>query len=266
MDDAARKINERMMACLKRSDFDGFFQVAVRDLRPRLIGDLVKNMRLSIEDAEDCVFDVLKNIYIRCNDGDMPQLESPSNYLWRASKNRALNLIDRRRKETKQQGDAEYLAGHGLRGYRSVARSLSEHDSVRSDVRGSAITGTHRAVLLSPLAATVLAEGLLDETEPDPSRLVEMVQLALSRLSRVNAEVIEYQMNNGFDSKLVDGARQLGLLPATFRKRKERAYAELRVQIVTAMSELGLERRRYADDIREEQLFEFPSSEENEAD
>ena len=267
MDEETREINERMVICLTAADLSGFFQIAIKELKARIIGDLVKNMRLSREDAEDCVFDVLRNVYIRCNDGNLPSLESPIDYLWHASRNQALALLKRRKSEAEDRNQAEYVAGNGVRGFRNKAKSLSERDAARGgDASRTAQTTIQvtRAVLLDSRAAAILAESLLDDTEPEPDRLVDVVALAMSRISPLLAEVIEYQLINGFDSKLADAARQLGVThPSTFRKRKERAYAQLRVEILVAMDELGVDRQLYIHEATEQQVVEFPSIDED---
>jgi len=270
MDEAIREINARMVTCLTAGDFDGFFQIAITDLKRRIVGDLIRNMGMSLEDAEDCVFEVLKNIYLRQRSGNFTSPASPVGYVWQASKNQALTLINRRSSEGEAGGDAAYLAGNGLSGFRRGIKSLSQQDAQRDDgAQGAAQPQTPtRAAIVDLRTATVLVEGLVDDTEsePEPGRLVEVVTLAISRLTPPLAEVAEYLLRNGFEVQAEEAARELKIAkPATFRKRKERAYAQLRIEIPRALKELGVSWRNIYDAV-EAGRGEFPSDDDDVAD
>jgi DNA-directed RNA polymerase specialized sigma24 family protein len=270
MDDATRKINARMLACLTAGDSDGFFQIAITDLKRRIVGDLTKNMRMSPQDAEDCVFEVLKNIYIRQSSGNFTSPASPVDYLWQASRNQALTLINRRTSEAEARGDDAYLAGNGLSGFRRGIKSLSQQDAHGDGGAHGAAQAPMppRAAIVDLRTATVLVESLLDDTEgePEPGRLVEVVALAISRLTPPLAEVTEYLLRNGFEVQAEDAARELEIAkPATFRKRKERAYAQLRIEIPRALKELGVSWRNIYDAV-EAGRAEFPSDDDDGAD
>ena len=151
------RLGEGLVDLWRRGERRRFYRRVVAEAVPKIQGIVMKELRMPLEDAEDCVGEALEALFVREDDLD---LTNPFAYLTTSALNAGRTLYGRRKREGTAQMEAMGCAG------------------------GNAA--------LSPEWAIVAVEEALGDVEADESWALEVLEVALEKLGPRQQEVVRY--------------------------------------------------------------------------
>lgn len=205
---------------------DAIYRLLAIEVAPRLLSHLASAYRLQEADCEDC----LSNAYDRFAPAihSRTLIRNPYAYFFKTGINAALQLL---RDQQGQLIDADQPA-----------------DAVADPGGPDAVWVAFSD--LQPDLAVELVEDAVSEVEVEDFWAVEIVRLAVGRLSpalrRVTESLLYKDLAFGeagaadFDYSAEDSGAELDMKPGTFRTAKHRAYAAIRELVPALIIEMGI--------------------------
>ena len=205
---------------------DTIYRLLAIEVAPRLLSHLASAYRLQEADCEDCLSTAYDRFAPAISSRKL--IGNPYAYFFKIGINAALELLRGQRAELIDQGQS--------------ADSVVDQET--TDQVWTALSD------LQPDLAVELVEDAVSEVEVEDFWAVEVVRLAVERLSPALRRVTESLMHKDlafgeagaadFDYSADDTGGELGMKAGAFRTAKHRAYATIREMVPALIVELGI--------------------------
>jgi len=226
IDVASSSVSAMVLETWQTGTDEAVYRLLAIEAAPRLLSHLARAYRLQEADCQDC----LSAAYDRFAPAVQSRrvLTNPYGYFFKIGINAALELL--------REQQAELI--DAARPAESIA------DPEATDAVWAAFSDLH------PDLAMELVEDAVSEVEVEDFWAVEVVRLAVQRLSpglqRVTQSLMHKDLAFGeagaadFEYAAQDTAAELGMKPGAFRTAKHRAYAAIRDMVPALIIELGI--------------------------
>jgi RNA polymerase sigma factor (sigma-70 family) len=251
----AQSLKEALSGFWRDRDLASFCGLVLEHLNPRINAYLKRRFRVDNEDCEDCVAIAIEALISRPDHWEV--VRDPQSYLYASAINAARDLLRERKRQhdlVRDLGGADEYQDHTLEETQLEADDNFEatgplplpnalHSSQLDALRNSTFAGNPS---ISEEWANIVVGELFDEYEP-ASWATEIVSAAIAKLPPSLRVVVEHLAQQPLDFRTGDFDYQsrnaqsdLGISAGTFRTRKTRAYAKLKILIPKTISALGI--------------------------